>query len=384
MLAGRGPFQSNTPLSIAFKHLTDPIPSIRLFRSNIPEEVERILNTAMAKDREMRYSTAAELALDLRAVSASFQESGIPVLSPVRISNSNEAATEVDVDEDSQPADQVSEPSSPNPPAKTLTAQSPSQELIGRPSRSVKRSTLRPLQLAAIAGVGLVLFLFCGSLGAFGTWAGLRGLFGSQTPTVPPTAPPTIASTSAVTVQDTTLFSDDFSDPNSGWPAEQNDQGEYSYQPDGYHILVTGNSRTLWAFADGVYGDASTYVDATPLTEGAMNYYGLVCRMQGDKTSFYYFVVRGSGDFTIGKHDNNEFQSFFSEEWRSSDAIHPGTQTNQLTADCSGNTLRFYVNDVMLGEATDPDFTTGFSGIIAATLDDQDFEVRFNNFLITE
>jgi hypothetical protein len=38
----------------------------------------------------------------------------------------------------------------------------------------------------------------------------------------------------------------------------------------------------------------------------------------------------------------------------------------------------------MLGEATDPDFTTGYSGVIAATLDDQDFEVRFNNFLITQ
>jgi hypothetical protein len=185
-------------------------------------------------------------------------------------------------------------------------------------------------------------------------------------------------------VQDLVLFDDDFSDPNSGWPAEQNDQGTYSYQPDGYHIFVTGNSRTLWAFADGVHDDASTYVDATPLTEGTMNYFGLVCRIQADKASFYYFVVRGSGDFAIGKYKNNEFQSLLPEQWRPSDAIHQGTQTNQLRVDCSENTLRFYANNIMLGEATDADFTAGYSGLIAATLSDQDFEVRFNNFLVTE
>jgi hypothetical protein len=125
-------------------------------------------------------------------------------------------------------------------------------------------------------------------------------------------------------------------------------------------------------------------VDATPLTEGTMSYYGLVCRIQADKASFYYFVVRGSGDYAIGKYKNNEFQSLLSDEWRPSDAIHQGTQTNQLRVDCSENTLRFYANNIMLGEATDSDFTAGHSGLIAATLDDQDFEARFNSFLITE
>jgi hypothetical protein len=36
-----------------------------------------------------------------------------------------------------------------------------------------------------------------------------------------------------------------------------------------------------------------------------------------------------------------------------------------------------------VGEATDPDFTSGSSGMLAATLDEQDFEVRFNNFRVT-
>ncbi len=94
MLAGHGPFQSATPLSIAFKHLTDPIPSIRSFRPDLPVEMEGVLNKALAKDREMRYSTASELALDLRTISATFSESEPSRV--IRTADNKDATTEVD------------------------------------------------------------------------------------------------------------------------------------------------------------------------------------------------------------------------------------------------------------------------------------------------
>ncbi len=367
MLAGHAPFQSTTPLSVAFKHLTDPVPSIRLFRPELPAEVENVLNKALAKDRETRYSTASELARDLQVISATFQESAAPRL--IRPSDGKEAVTEVDTGEDSQSVFDV--PSEPQPDVH----QPHTSQALGSTAR---RLPLKPLQLAAIAGVGLVLFFLCGSLGVFGTWAGLRGLFSPQTPTLPPTS----TATQASSTQDTVLFADDFSDPNSGWPAGQNAQGVYSYQPDGYHILVSGNNQVLWASTERVHDNASIYVDAAPLTE-SNGYYGLLCRFQDDQ-NFYYFVIQGNGNYTIGKYNNAEFQSFFPEGWRQSDAINLGNQTNRLQADCAGSTLRLFVNNVLAGEATDEDFTSGFSGIIAAALGDQDFEVRFNNFLVTK
>jgi hypothetical protein len=221
--------------------------------------------------------------------------------------------------------------------------------------------------------------LLCGSLGLFGTWAGLQGFFFAQTPTVPPAS----TETQADNIQDIVLFADDFSDPNSGWPAGQNAQAVYSYQPDGYHIVVNGNSQVQWVYTDRVYDNSSIYVDASPLMEGANGYYGLLCRIQDDQ-NFYYFVTQRNGSYTIGKYKNSEFRSFFPEGWRQSDVIHAGNQANRLQADCTANSLRLFVNNVLVGEATDTDFTAGFSGILAATLDDQDFEVRFNNFLITK
>jgi len=378
MLAGHGPFQSGTPLSIAFKHLTDPIPSIRNFRPDLSIELEAILYRALAKDRELRYSTASELSRDLQAVAVTFHEPESPRV--IRPSDTEDVATEVDTGENSQSALQVSDASQPDvlrpPNAESLSRSHTSQSI---PQESTHGSSRRLLQVAVTAGAGLFLFFLCGSLGVFGTWAGLRGLF------VPPTqtAPPTVIATNTSNVQDLVLFADDFSDPNSGWPAGRNDVGMFGYQPDSYRILVNGNSQVQWVSTDRVYDNASIFVDSAPVIEGTTGYYGLLCRIQDDQ-NFYYFVIQSNGEYTIGKYKNNEFHSFFAEGWRHSNAINTGNQTNRLQADCLGNTLRLYVNNVRLDEVADPDFTAGFSGILAAALDDQDFEVRFDNFLVTK
>ncbi|MGZ9165868.1 MAG: serine/threonine-protein kinase, partial [Anaerolineales bacterium] len=104
MLTGRGPFHAGTPLSVALKHLSEPIPSIRSFRPDLPMEVERILNRALAKDRELRYPNASELALDLRAILNTFQDNSTPAPIPGRTPPAEEKSTEVDVVEESQPA----------------------------------------------------------------------------------------------------------------------------------------------------------------------------------------------------------------------------------------------------------------------------------------
>jgi hypothetical protein len=371
MLTGRGPFHAATPLSVALKHITEPIPSIRSFRPDLPTEVELILNKAMAKDRDARQASASDLAFELRAIAGTFQENGSPASRLERTSRNDERSTEIDVVEDSQPPIPSSS-SLKSSEAESIRPEKPFDQ-SSRPGTSPRRSSRRLLQIAALAGVGLFLFFLCGSLGLLGTWAGLSGLFPGQTPI----ASPTFTAVPTENSQNIVLFADDFSDPNSGWPTQEG----YGYQPDGYHISVLETGGVPWASTNRQFDNSSLYVDARPLAEGISGYYGLLCRIL-DPQNFYYFVIRNDGSYAIGKYKNAEFRPFF--DWRQSDAIKQGNQTNRLKSDCVGSTLRFSVNDVVLGEVNDADFSAGFSGIVAAALDAPGFEVVFNNFLITE
>ena len=66
MLIGRPPFEAETPLAIIQMHLNDPLPPPRQLNPDIPEELERVLLKALAKDPADRHSTAAEFAARLR------------------------------------------------------------------------------------------------------------------------------------------------------------------------------------------------------------------------------------------------------------------------------------------------------------------------------
>lgn len=365
MLTGHGPFHASTPMSMALKHLSDPIPSIRSLRPDLPADVKSVLDKALAKDRERRYSTASELALDLQGILEKYPGSAVSMSKAERPSRSEDAATEVDG---------ASIPdATPSRVSKVNTSQPVSANQVSKSSAAPKRPFLSMPQIIVGVIAGIVLLFICSSLGLFGTWVGLNGLLGRPTATL--NAAPNLAPTEAA---ETVLFTDDFSDQNTGWP----NQGNYSYQADGYHIAVDQANQTFWATPQRDDGDTSLSVDARPIVDGASGYSGLLCRFQDDR--FYYFIVQPNGSYSIGKYADGTFQALFSpEEWRYSDAIKQGNVTNRLKADCLGNTLRLYANGELLGETTDSDLRSGAGGVLAATLESEDFEVVFNHFLIT-
>ena len=62
MLAGRPPFAADTPMGIAMRHLTDPIPRIRQLKPRLPKQIDRVIRRALAKAPGDRYQSAAGLA----------------------------------------------------------------------------------------------------------------------------------------------------------------------------------------------------------------------------------------------------------------------------------------------------------------------------------
>lgn len=65
LLRGEVPFNGESPVNIALKHMRDEIPSIREFNSSIPQSVENIIIKSTAKNIHDRYATAQEMYDDL-------------------------------------------------------------------------------------------------------------------------------------------------------------------------------------------------------------------------------------------------------------------------------------------------------------------------------
>lgn len=67
MLTGKQPYQADTPMGLAIKHVTDPVPHILNVKPDLPAWIETIVATAMAKDRNDRFSTAGEMLETMQA-----------------------------------------------------------------------------------------------------------------------------------------------------------------------------------------------------------------------------------------------------------------------------------------------------------------------------
>lgn len=62
MLSGQQPYSADTPMGVVVKHITDPVPEILKVLPNLKPEVDAVIKTAMAKDKNQRYENTIELA----------------------------------------------------------------------------------------------------------------------------------------------------------------------------------------------------------------------------------------------------------------------------------------------------------------------------------
>jgi Tol biopolymer transport system component/tRNA A-37 threonylcarbamoyl transferase component Bud32 len=67
MVTGRQPYEAETPLAVVIKHIQEPLPLPRSVRPDLPEEVERVVLRAMAKEPDDRFQTAGEMVQALDA-----------------------------------------------------------------------------------------------------------------------------------------------------------------------------------------------------------------------------------------------------------------------------------------------------------------------------
>ncbi|OGO48233.1 MAG: hypothetical protein A2W34_03810 [Chloroflexi bacterium RBG_16_64_32] len=179
------------------------------------------------------------------------------------------------------------------------------------------------------------------------------------------------------------LFSDDFSDPDSGWDRVQADEGLTDYDNGQYRIFVDQARFDRWANPGLSFTDVQVEADATKIGGPDDNDFGLVCRYQ-DIENFYAFLISSDGFYAILKYSGGSSEILGSDSWPPSEAINQGAATNHLRADCIADSLTLYANGEQLHAVTDSAFSSGDVGLIAGTFDEPGADIAFDDFVVLQ
>jgi serine/threonine-protein kinase len=95
MLTGRVPFNGETTVAIAIKHIQEPLPSPREYVSEIPISVEQIVFKCCQKSPDRRYQTMGDLIVDLKQSLINPDEDFVKMVNP-----DEEASTRMITDKD--------------------------------------------------------------------------------------------------------------------------------------------------------------------------------------------------------------------------------------------------------------------------------------------
>lgn len=201
MLTGKRPYEAMTPMAVALKHVTDPVPPLP--KADLPPECQTVVNKALAKTPDHRYPSASSLATDIQALTGNQ-----PL--PSGAMTAAHPATEVMMPTFTQKPTPAAAPPSPSlkqPAAKPARTAVPPRPATAAPS-AARPKTERGKLPAWLFGVGgIVILLLCIGVVAAAAILMMNRDGGDPTPTTPaivdenitPETPPDDMSTGDIT-----------------------------------------------------------------------------------------------------------------------------------------------------------------------------------------
>jgi len=349
---GRLPFDADTPLAVLLKHVHDPLPLPRQVNPSLPEEVERIILKALAKEPSDRYQAVQDMLAEIATLPTSVVPKALPDGLTTRVL--------------AERLPQAPTAPSPTPPAAAgaAPARRRSFALLGGGAVIAIVVCLGLL----IAG-GFVLYITgddilqrVRSVAPAATTATTRG----PTPTVQPGA---------------VLFEDDFSDVNSGWDRFDDGVSGTDYFEGSYRIWADKPSVDYWSNPGRVLQDVRISVSAFKAGGPDDNDFGVICRYQ-DTENFYAFLISSDGFYGIEIFEGGERKMIGQNQMLSTPHIHQGQASNEIIAQCVGDHLSLSVNGEILADVRDATFKAGDVGLIAGTYDEPGVDIRFDDFAV--
>jgi uncharacterized repeat protein (TIGR02543 family) len=179
------------------------------------------------------------------------------------------------------------------------------------------------------------------------------------------------------------LFSDDFSDPSSGWVTYDEYDGRVRY----YNgcLYIKDYTTPEWA----MYGEAQRYFTdftlevETWLVGGTDDNWHVVDVRWQDEDNCYAFGVSADGYYNVAKFVNGEHITLTDVTYTT--YINQGVDAvNLIRIECIGSSLSLSVNGHTLTSFTDSSFSDGDICLAANALAGSFTEVAFDNLVVTE
>ena len=155
----------------------------------------------------------------------------------------------------------------------------------------------------------------------------------------------------------------------AGWNNDQN----CTFKSDGYHI---SGAYICYAPSDQL-GDGVVQVQVKQVSGPTDAIYGLVFR-RVSKGNYYTLVISSAGDWLAGVVTSNGTPKPLAGGASTAIATGLGT-SNTLKVAMSGTSFQFYINNMLVGSATDTTFSKGDTGLSG----DNNADIVYTNFKIT-
>lgn len=348
MLSGQQPYKADTPMGVAVKQITDPVPEILKVNPTLPRETDTIIKTAMAKKREDRYPSTTELAKAFQQVAESGQivASGKESVMP-------------------QPA--ASKQASP----KTASTPVASQPVSPTPTSSGKGRGL----FAGVAVLGILVVLAAVVLGVFF----LKDKLFPSRPATTESGTTEIAATEATETTppeaNSESFTEDFNGSLDNWDhfVAGGDESQLTSSVENGFLNFEIKGKGLYYY---IYYTPKTYKDVRinlrAENRGEINSTVIIICRYNEDNGWYEFNINNGGLYKIvytkWNADKKNTSSAIIANGGSA-LIHTGKEVNEYSATCSDRTLSLSINGTEVRSEVDNKFVLGdgYAGVGVAS-----------------
>jgi len=435
LLTGRVPYTAETPVAVVFKHIQDPLPSVRKYNATLSTEVEMVLYKALAKNPEDRYQTTEDFVralqqADISEVASAATESpavekiapdpsgGRPAEKPAPVPTRYDAPVAQPggsygtLKDEPGAGGEFHQRSAPAYPPSAVPQKTPPKAgdylglltiaggfvfcvilagalLLGyqviASAQLAQAGTVTAEALATTHSIGTATAAVQLTEAAVVQATAAARAQATETARANATATELAIHANATAIWKQATFSDQFNNNSGKWLTPKFDTDNPYWAGFGaivngiYQFTVTETKKPFayWIPYNGMTSNDFDLSVAAKRLGGTADQicYGLYFRAVTEKK--YVFVVCDSQHYSIEYFDGEKYNTL--REWTQNPAIKP-EDWNHLWVSARKNIFTFYVNDVKIDTLTDNTLQSGWTGIFFEVFNSDTPTIQFDNF----